>query len=214
MDQIQYTGSSEYAQAMRSIRMAKNIFWLVAVLAIVVQAGSFVLIHFMGVLGSAMPVASQPANVAAWTKWSSWGQLMHWVLPTSKFLGFVSATLLALTMLFAVKIALLGRRAGLATMISAFFWSLILLACLTPWQQVLQGSYASGALYNLDEMRHWNLKDSTVINQVLFFGRFLAYPAVSLLAAVIVAGKFAIASRAVSGTPTIRLAAPVVPEKA
>jgi hypothetical protein len=227
MDPIQYnTSSSEYAQAMRSIRAAKNVFWMIAVLSILIQSSVFILVHVWPNIhchvlqttaqaAMAPAPATEPAAPAApvvnWANWASWSQLLHWLLPVTMFVGAVSSMLLALTILFGVLIALLGRRPGLATMISAFFWSLILLAAMIPWQQVMPGNFVTGATFNLADLKwweSWSVKAS-LWNHLWLYGRFLGFLVAALLVAVVVQAKFAIASRAISGIPTISL----MPEK-
>ena len=129
MDPIQYnTSSSEYAQAMRSIRAAKNVFWLIAVLAILIQISVFILVHVwpnihchvlqttaeaaMTPAPTSEPVSTPTAPVVNWANWASWSQLLHWLLPVTMFVGAVSAMLLALSLLFGVLIALLGGVRG------------------------------------------------------------------------------------------------------
>jgi hypothetical protein len=227
MDPIQYnTSSSEYAQAMRSIRAAKNIFWLIVVLAILIQASVFILVHVWPnihchVLQTTAQAAlasapeSEPATpakpVVNWANWASWSQLLHWLLPVTMFVGAVSSMLLSLSILFGVLIALLGRRPGLATMISAFFWSLILLAAMIPWQQVMPGNFVTGATFNLADLKWWEswCPKASLWEHLWLYGRFLGFLAAALLVTVVVQAKFAIASRAISGIPTISL----MPEK-
>lgn len=228
MDPIQYnTSSSEYAQAMRSIRAAKNVFWTIAVLAILIQTSIFLLVHVwppihchvlqttaqaaMAPAPASEPSATPAPPVVNWAKWASWSQLLHWLLPVTTFVGAVSAMLLTLSILFGVLIALLGRRPGLATMISAFFWSLILLAAMIPWQQVMPGNFVTGATFNLADLKWWEswVAKASVWEHLWLYGRFLGFLVAALVVAVVVQAKFAIASRAISGIPTISL----MPEK-
>ena len=119
--------------------------------------------------------------------------------------------LLMLSLMFGAVIALLGQRRVLATMISAFFWSLILLAAMIPWQQVMPGNFVTGATFNLADLKWWEswVTKASVWEHLMLYGRFLGFLAATLIVAVIVQAKFAIASRAISGIPTISL----MPEK-
>ncbi len=221
MEAIQYnTSSSEYAQAMRSIRKAKFLFLSVTTLSILVQLAAFVMVHGFNVprhtLSTAAEVALSPTpasgptpHVANWLDLASWSNLLHWLLPLTMFLGAVSSMLLCLTVLFGVKIALLGRRPGLATMISCFFWSLILLAFMIPWQQVM--GVGSGATFVLADLEWWKswIDKAPLADHLIFYARFPGFLAAAFIVAVIVHIKFAIASRAISGIATISL----VPDK-
>ena len=83
----------------------------------------------------------------------------------------------------------------MAGLISAFFWSLILLAMLIPWQQVLaRNTIACGALWNLGEMAArratWGGADADWNGALLFYTRFLGYPGAALLVWLVVHVKF------------------------
>ncbi len=194
----------EYYDAFRSVRCAKNLFWGLIAVALVVQLVSFVLVNFVGVLDglysgccASCPVATRGVNFAD-NSAQQWRDVFYWVLPGSKFMALASAMLLSLTLLLAVKLSLVGRLGGIAGLISAFFWSLILLAIVTPWQQVIHGSFASGALYNLDELllstakvrSAWGAKDVSALTWIVFYARFLAFPVVAVLVWLDVASKF------------------------
>ena len=124
---------------------------------------------------------------------------LRWVLRGTKFLGLVASMLLVLTLMFAVMLSLLGRLGGTAGLMGAFFWSLILLAIVTPWQQVIRGTFACGALYNLDELVRaagkvkcsWGVKEAGALDWTLFYARFIAYPLVTVLVWLRVQAKFA-----------------------
>lgn len=235
----QYTDLTECAQAMRSIRAAKNVFVIIIVLAIAAQIACFSLMRFGDVLkdtsakntpmagmtrmpGSAPTTApatspttaatTKPATKAKASPGSSsflagkdipWQEIFRWALPTTKFMGLAASILLALTMLFGVMVALVCKRPGVAPLISAFYWALMLMTVLIPWQQVYGGDFASGALFNLTEMRQWTAQASTTMDQVVLYARFLAYPALALVLAFIVNAKFIRASRAMAGTSRI-----------
>ncbi len=136
--------------------------------------------------------------------------VMRWGLPGSRFFALVSAILLCLTLLMAVNISLVDRLGGSAPLASSFFWSLVLLAMVTPWQQLLRGSFACGALFNYGEMIEW-VKDvrsswggsePETMELVLFYARFLGYPVLALLLWLAVQLKF------MSGFKSIRAGQP------
>jgi hypothetical protein len=189
----------EYYEAFRSVRAAKNLFWWLIAAAVVLQLAAFMLVNFVGVIDPLHqpPGASQPAQAADPAQ--RWQDVFGWALPATKFLAFASGMLLSLTLLLAVKLSLLGRLGGVAGLISAFFWSLVLLAIITPWQQVMQGAVACGALYNFDELVRavgkvrcpWGAKNVSFVTQVLFYARFIAYPVVAVLVWLMVQAKFA-----------------------
>ncbi|MCK4602004.1 MAG: hypothetical protein KAU28_06035, partial [Phycisphaerae bacterium] len=217
------TDAAEYAAAMRSVRLAKNILWLLLGLAIVIQLVSFVLVEFVGVIDDAPNVriaaTDAPAAEAALEKDVEAAtcryDVLSWLLPATKFLGVVTAMLLALTLLVAMKVSLVGRLGGVAGFVSAFFWSLILLAFVMPWQQILSASFARGVLYNLGQLVkeaqvvkvEWGATDVPWWDEPIYYARFIAYPAVAILVWLAVQVKFARGLKATRG-PAASAAAP------
>jgi len=205
MAQVQFeTYISTYADAFRSIRRAKNVFWLLVVLGILAQLASFVLIEFVGMLHK-LPEADPTAKV--------WEEVFHWSLQATLFISLMVATLLVLTILFAVKLSLIGRLGSVAAFLSAFFWSLLLWVTLVPWQLALSGRFASGALFSLTELQNQMARmarDPSMLDRILFYARFIAYPAISLLLALIVMVKTARGVRETTAVPSAS-APPVSP---
>jgi hypothetical protein len=133
------------------------------------------------------------------TKAEKWRIALRWSLPAAKFIAMVTALLLTLTILFAVGLSLVGRLGGMAGLMSAFFWSLILFVMVVPWQQVLvKRTLACGALFNLGELltrrAEWGGPEAPMGDTVLYYGRFVAYPGAGLLIWLIVHVKFVRAS--------------------
>ncbi len=133
------------------------------------------------------------------TKAEKWRIALRWSLPAAKFVAMVTAFLLTLTILFAVGLSLVGRLGGMAGLMSAFFWSLILFVMVVPWQQVLENrTLACGALFNLGELLarrgEWGGAEAARPDTILYYGRFVAYPGTALLIWLIVHVKFVRAS--------------------
>ena len=205
----------EYAEAFRSIRCAKNLFWFLLGLSILIQLISFIAIDFFGVIDG----SAQIAAVATTTAPSEggigdadvWYYSLQWILPGTKFIAVVSAGLLALTLMLGVKISLLGRLGGVAGLISAMFWSLILLAIVVPWQQIVHGQIASGALYNLGDLvakaktvkASWGAEDTSLAELAFYYGRFMALPIIALLVWLVTQAKFARGCRGVQLPATV-----------
>ncbi|MDY6914179.1 MAG: hypothetical protein SVT52_06975 [Planctomycetota bacterium] len=216
MNQIRDDSSvAEYAQAMGSVRTAKNLFaWLLA-LAILVQLAAFVAVHYFGILdaihGAASAATTQSTQGAAVVTDEGveaaefWQYILYWCLPATKFIALVSCLLLVVMLTLAVKISLIGRLGGVASLISSLLWSILLLAMVTPWQQVLRAAVACGALYNLGELvgrtsavkAGWGAANVSMMQQVLYYARFIGYPVVAMLVWLIVQVKFARSRRPV-----------------
>lgn len=219
MSRVEYQAElAEYADAFRTTRLAKNVFAWIVFAAILVQIAGFVLVHFVGVLDAS--AGEDPGRVALATRPTDadeadatppeapadtaegvalWYNVLLWALPATKFFGLVAVILLALALMFAVKIALQGGFAGVAALVSAFFWSLILLAMLTPWQQVFNTTVVTGALYNYGELKlHASaLRESwgggasaNTMDWIVYYARFLAYPVVALLVWLVIMVRF------------------------
>ena len=113
---------------------------------------------------------------------------------------YLCGLLMMLTIMFSVKISLVGQVGATREFLAAFFWSLILLAILIPWQQILYTSLASGATFSLSQLYHGaalarakfgaSEADVTIWRQIHYFARFLAYPVVAILMVLLVAMKF------------------------
>ena len=123
---------------------------------------------------------------------------MTWALAGTKFFGVVLALLLVLTVMFGVKLSLLGRIGAPSGFLGAFYWSLILLAVMTPWQAIINSAVACGATFNLDQLER--LRETVqagadgekprLLAVVFFHARFIAYPALAVLIELVVAAKF------------------------
>jgi hypothetical protein len=199
----------EYSEAMRSVRAAKNIFWWLIILAVVVQIAIFVLMAFGGVL-DALPEARLTATQSARGPATSpspeaqdnacrWRTTFTIVLAVTEFMAMAMGILLALSLLLAVNVALTGRLGGLSLLISAFFWSLVLLLlALIPWGHVFKQSVLPGALFRYEDLCRatcyvrgsWGAVDVTWTERLFYYGRFLAYPVLVVLIALLVDLKF------------------------
>ena len=199
MEQLNET-YGDYAQAFGSVRCAKKILWVLIALMIVVQLASFVLVEFVGVLDPLHKAATATAttNPAGTDQANMWQDVLGWVMPASKFLAFVLAILLSLTLLLGVQISLAGGLGGAAGLVGAFFWSLVLLAALTPWQQLFPSSIVCGATYNLGDLVNfaktakadWAGHSVGTFDVIAYYLRFIGYPVVAVLLWLVVGLKF------------------------
>lgn len=216
MQQIQGAfGETEFLDALRSTRRAKNVLMVLIMLALAVQMAAMVVVRFTGAMDgttararavaargapaapvTTRPGTTQPATAPAEPSANAWERLFGWLLPAMKFLALAAGLLLVLTIMFAVKIALHGRTGGTAGFISAFYWSLVLLLPLVPWQQVMPGSSVlAGALYNLGDLARATARvswgaEASFLGHVMYFVRFLVYPVVTFALMGVVCSKF------------------------
>jgi len=218
MEQLRYkTVEPEYAVAFRSIRAGKNFFAIVIALCIVAQLAGFIMVRFAGVTdppaaaccGSSgrpdrPPVELDPAAVQ---RAATWRNVIRWALPATKFAAPAACLLMLFVLTLAVNLSLLERVGGVAGFISAFFWALILLAMLIPWQHAPWTSYARGALFNLRDLRvatrDLAADSATALDRIIYFVRFIGYPVLALLVWLVVQVKFARGYMRVDFTPGV-----------
>lgn len=96
-----------------------------------------------------------------------------------RFVNFVlilTAILYCLTMLFSLKVSLLGRLGGINHISRAFFLSLTFLVLLLPWQRFFAGVVA-GAMFTPKELlsSYAAADDSSIFGATLYYLRFTGY---------------------------------------
>jgi len=199
-------GSSEYLQAFRTTRLAKNLLLLILLLAVAVHVAAYVVAEFTSLLdplhappakGEAEPAEpdTSPEAVRARTIENA----LQWALPLGRFVAMGSAGLLTLTLVFAVGMSLVDRLGGVAGFVGAFYWSLLLLALLVPWGLVLPEGVVADALAGFDELISgvrnvkpaWGGSRPAWGGLLLHYGRFLGGAIVAILIALLVQWRFA-----------------------
>lgn len=96
-----------------------------------------------------------------------------------RFFNFVlilTAVLYCLTMLFSLKVSLLGRLGGINHICRAFFLSLVFVVLLLPWQKFFPG-VVIGAMYTPGELlsRCAAAEDYRIFGTILHYLRFTGY---------------------------------------
>lgn len=119
----------------------------------------------------------------------SWLMLVvRLLIRLSGFVLILAAILYCLTMMFSLKISLLGRLGGINHISRAFFLSLLFVVLLLPWQKLF-GSAVKGAIYTPAELVRWFnwYKDlaSGVLGMVLYYLRFTGYWALVMLIGIL-----------------------------
>ena len=76
---------------------------------------------------------------------------LTWLIRLLNFILIPAAVLYCLTMLFSLKVSLLGRLGGINHIARAFFISLLMLVLLLPWQRFFAG-VVFGAIYTPGEL--------------------------------------------------------------
>jgi len=96
-----------------------------------------------------------------------------------QFVNFVlilTASLYCLTMLFSLKVSLLGRLGGINHIARAFFLSLVFVVLVLPWQRFFAGVVV-GAMYTPDELlsRCAAARDYHIFDTILHYLRLTGY---------------------------------------
>lgn len=108
-----------------------------------------------------------------------------WVLKLVDALLILAATLYMLTMLFALKISLVGRLGGINHITRAFLLSLFMLILLLPWQKVF-GDIVVGAVFTAGAITNAaSLKTGGIFEKTLYYMRFSGYSVLILLLLVL-----------------------------
>jgi hypothetical protein len=140
---------------------------------------------------AAEPGAGQPSGNFLQGFWpaSKWQQVMEIGLPIAGLVAVAAALILVVLTIAGIGVNLVGRLPGLAAMIGAFYWSLVVAVLVLPWGRLLGGVLA--------EKLPWvfcTYKDIDAAvggaGDTVQFGRFLVWPACVLVAAWICGGRF------------------------
>ena len=189
----------EYVTAMKSVRCAKNVFFLVLVLAILTQLAAFAVINFTDKLDAAYRPAAGADAPEATQAAAMYKHSLGAAMKVARFVAPVAAALAALSLFTGLIVTLVGRLDGAAGLSGAMFWSLLLIVFLVPWQQASSPAVGLGAMSSLEELatesgrvvKGWGHKAHGSWDHILFYARFLGYPVVALLTWLAVQIKFA-----------------------
>ncbi len=146
----------------------------------------------------AEPAPPEPQLNVLQTFWpaAKWEQVMKLVLPVAGFVGLVCAGVLILLTIVGIQVNVVGRLPAIATMISAFYWSVIAAALLFPWGSLINeslgqmGDRIPWMFFSYREIARAVAAGGDEAVQALIWLRFLAWPVVGLLAAWMAGGRF------------------------
>lgn len=100
---------------------------------------------------------------------------LAWGVRFVNFVLVLAAALYCLTILFTLKVSLLGRLGGINHICRAFFLSLVVVVLLLPWQVVF-GGVVAGAVYTPDELLSSCAAERCgIFAAVLYYLRFVGY---------------------------------------
>jgi hypothetical protein len=176
-------------QSFGTIRSAKNICMILVLLCLLGELAVAVMVGFCS-CGQSLTVTSMPAELKT--------SAMVGLLSACQVVAPAACLIAAIAMLLAAMLALQARVGGTGKYISGFFWAIVLLLVLVPWQQFMQGLTVMGVLPSFQQL----IADTRDINPSvcnastwqpcgLFYARYLAYPVFAILIWTVVMVKFA-----------------------
>jgi len=101
---------------------------------------------------------------------------LSWLIRFLNFVLILTAALYCLTMLFSLKVSLLGRLGGINHIARAFFLSLVFVVLLLPWQKFF-GGIVAGAMYSPAELSSCSGVAGArgIFEAILYYLRFTGY---------------------------------------
>ena len=123
---------------------------------------------------------------------------LSWLIKFVNFALLLTAFLYCLSMMFILKVSLVGRLGGINHITRAFFLSLTFVVLLFPWQLFFK-EVVAGAMYMPGELLEGlkNAKDAGIMGQIYLYLRYCVYWVIVLLLAIssqIRSGRWARAS--------------------
>ena len=107
---------------------------------------------------------------------------IEWLVQFCNFILIISTTIYSLTLLFALKVSLIGRLGGISHITRAFLTSIFALVFLLPWQYAF-GDVISGAIYTSGELLSDCIRCGAEcgLAKISMFGRFVGLPLVVIV---------------------------------
>jgi len=101
---------------------------------------------------------------------------IQWAIKTLNVIVIPAAILFSLSMLFCLKISIVGRFGGINHIARAFFLSLILMVMLLPWQLFFHNIFTSVLFTPAELFREYAaVSDANAAGVILYYLRFSAY---------------------------------------
>jgi hypothetical protein len=193
----------DFESALRTIRSARGVFFLLLVLSLLVHIAAFAAVRWGHVLEAKQALETQIASADPPPASESSEEtedvgdpafiagVIQFALPFTEFVGQVSCALLAVCFLVSTQVCLAGGLGGVRGSLSAFFWMLVLLALLFPWSRWMSGMQVPGVYLVYAELEQFPQSFSARLPEVLAYVRFLGYPILALLIVFVANGRYA-----------------------
>ena len=196
--------TTDCLEAVNVFKGWKNFFFIIVILCLLLLQGSFWLVNtgcvktgddtksgppavgtedteeIEEVVEKVLGEPNQPAKAASEQPKSPLFEItserLTWVIRFVNFVLILTAILYCLTMLFSLKVSLLGRLGGINHIARAFFLSLVFVVLVLPWQRFFAGVVV-GVMYTPDELlsRCAAARDYHIFDTILHYLRFTGY---------------------------------------
>ncbi len=105
-----------------------------------------------------------------------------WTVRAVDFVLIATAMMYCLTLLFTLKVSMVGRLGGINHIARAVMLSMIFLVLLMPWQEVF-GWFIKGIIFTPAELKEsvTAFDTASAMQKIMYFARFVAYWALGLL---------------------------------
>jgi hypothetical protein len=184
MTQSDLATAMDYVEALGAARKAKRGLVILLLAVLVGQLAIFFFVHF----GPELPASHGVER--SLTKSDYLVDFLKTIVGLFQFLGVILPILLAADLLLILNILLLGRLIGVARIVSAFLWCVLLATLLFPWQAFLANQTFTttafripGVLYSWDELAarsRWVPGSLAWQEAWLRWARFVVIPAISM----------------------------------
>jgi hypothetical protein len=138
------------------------------------------------------PDTTQGPTLNVRTQWKATYTL---AVPVTQLASLIAVSSQAIIVFITLLVMLVAQAPGVAQIIKSLIWSVLLLFMFLPWQTLARDFPIPGVIYSYSEMLQ-TIGASVVGDKVspfetwMIYARFLAWPALSLLALLITAERF------------------------
>ncbi len=204
----------DYLSALGSIRKWKTFFLILTVACLAAHMAAWGAVRFGMIEPARTNLLSDETRPAATTQKAAldkkqseqaWN-LIRVGLPTTEFVGRMAGLLLCVSMLVAVLIGLAGRLPA-AGYVRGFYWSLIVMAMLLPWERLapmaarVPGVFVDATSLEAPPVELGLPKTPSSMETLAAALRFLGYPAVAIAFLFIANNGFHRSLRAAEAKP-------------
>jgi hypothetical protein len=189
--------TTDCLEAVGVFRAGKNAFFIIALLSLLLLQTSFLFVNFDVVEAGDIQAAggqehikkaaeritadpNKPTVTTSKPKTSIFAlkfKHLAGLIRLSNFVLILTAVLYCLTMLFILKVSLLGRLGGINHICRAFFLALLFAVLIMPWQKLFTDLVVFGAMFTPAELQSACAKagDYNILATIWHYSRFTGF---------------------------------------